>query len=343
MIEVSGDFGMKVYYGDGTRIDLLRHAGAAEMKALLFCIDGESLTPRRLEPILEAFPQAAVFVRAFDRRHLIELRPHDFKFIIREVFELAVTMGREALKLFCVDEEEVGTGRVRISAARRGAARHPGQLRRPPRPQGTDVQPGQSSGRPRSWLVAEIGNGPRFGEPRHDPFDDLVMRTGGAADDEMRLGIDRVAPLGEARRAPRAGPGPSAAAGRDPGSPGPPGFRSRRRARPRCSAPGSSRRVSSLMNAPPPVAITRGGPATRRAMTRRSPSRKCASPWRSKISAIFMPAARLDLLVRIDELHASAFSPAAGPRSTCRRPSGRPGRSIYRVGWAHHPLSGGYT
>jgi hypothetical protein len=31
-IEVSGDFGMKVYYGDGTRIDLLRLAGAAEMR-----------------------------------------------------------------------------------------------------------------------------------------------------------------------------------------------------------------------------------------------------------------------------------------------------------------------
>ena len=120
-IEVSGDFGMKVYYGDGTRIDLLRLAGAAEMKALLFCIDGPSLTPRRLEPILEAFPQAAVFVRAFDRRHLIELRPHDFKFVIREVFESAVTMGREALKLFCVDDEEVA--RVECEYRRRDVER----------------------------------------------------------------------------------------------------------------------------------------------------------------------------------------------------------------------------
>jgi glutathione-regulated potassium-efflux system protein KefB len=120
-IEVSGDFGMKVYYGDGTRIDLLRLAGAAEMRALLFCIDGKSLTPHRLEPILQAFPQAAVFVRAFDRRHLIELRPHDFKFIIREVFESAVTMGREALKLFCVDDEEVA--RVECEYRRRDVER----------------------------------------------------------------------------------------------------------------------------------------------------------------------------------------------------------------------------
>ena len=106
-IEVAGDFGMKVYYGDGTRLDLLRLAGAAEAKALLFCIDGQ-IQPRRLQPVLEAFPQAAIFVRAFDRRHLMELAPLDLKCTVREVFESAVAMGREALGLFCVDEEEAG-------------------------------------------------------------------------------------------------------------------------------------------------------------------------------------------------------------------------------------------
>jgi glutathione-regulated potassium-efflux system protein KefB len=106
-IEIAGDFGMKVYYGDGTRLDLLRLAGAADVKALLFCIDGPPLTARKLEPVLEAFPQAAVFVRAFDRRHLMELAPLDLQFAVREVFESAVLMGREALSLFCIDEEEV--------------------------------------------------------------------------------------------------------------------------------------------------------------------------------------------------------------------------------------------
>jgi voltage-gated potassium channel Kch len=106
-IELSGSFGMKVYYGDGTRIDLLRRAGAAEAKAILFCVDGAGLDARKLEPVLEAFPQAALFVRAFDRRHLIELRSLDLKCTIREVFESAVAMGREALALFCVDAEEV--------------------------------------------------------------------------------------------------------------------------------------------------------------------------------------------------------------------------------------------
>ena len=106
-IEIAGAFGSKVYYGDGTRLDLLRIAGAAESKALLFCMDGDPILARRLEPILEAFPQAAVFVRAFDRRHLMELAPLDLKYAVREVFESAILMGREALSLFCVDSDEV--------------------------------------------------------------------------------------------------------------------------------------------------------------------------------------------------------------------------------------------
>ena len=106
-IEVAGSFGMKVYYGDGTRVDLLRLAGAADVKALLFCLDGSAMTARRLEPILQAFPQAAIFVRAYDRIHLIELAKVDLRYAVREMFESAVAMGREALSLFCEDEEEV--------------------------------------------------------------------------------------------------------------------------------------------------------------------------------------------------------------------------------------------
>jgi glutathione-regulated potassium-efflux system protein KefB len=106
-IELAGTFGSKVYYGDGTRLDLLRLAGAGEARALLFCVDGNALTARKLEPVLEAFPQAAVFVRAFDRIHLMELAPLDLHCTVREVFESAVAMGREALALFGLDPAEV--------------------------------------------------------------------------------------------------------------------------------------------------------------------------------------------------------------------------------------------
>ncbi|MFN3389782.1 MAG: cation:proton antiporter [Allosphingosinicella sp.] len=105
-IELSGSFGMKVYYGDGTRLDLLRQAGAEHAQALLFCIDGNALTARRLEPILEAYPQAAVLVRVFDRLQLVELDPLDLRYTVREVFESAIAMGRAALEALGVDADE---------------------------------------------------------------------------------------------------------------------------------------------------------------------------------------------------------------------------------------------
>ena len=46
MIDVAGEFGAKVYFGDGTRLDLLRQAGAGEAELILFCIDGDQIERR---------------------------------------------------------------------------------------------------------------------------------------------------------------------------------------------------------------------------------------------------------------------------------------------------------
>jgi len=106
-IETSGHFGMKVYYGDGTRIDLLRLAGADEAEAIFFCHeDGSPIPAHRLEGILTTFPQAATFVRAFDRRHVMDISGLDLDFVIRELFESAVLMGRRALTHFGIGDEE---------------------------------------------------------------------------------------------------------------------------------------------------------------------------------------------------------------------------------------------
>lgn len=96
-IEISEEFGTKVYYGDGTRIDLLRTAGAETAEAILFCQNPESLTKSTLEAVLEAFPQAQLLVRVFDRRQVIEFDGLDLAFVQRELFESAVVMGRHAL------------------------------------------------------------------------------------------------------------------------------------------------------------------------------------------------------------------------------------------------------
>jgi voltage-gated potassium channel Kch len=126
-IEVSGSFGLKVYYGDGTRLDLLRAAGADRAKALLFCVDGDSLNARKMQPILEAFPQAAVFVRVFDRRQLMALDGVDVAGTFREVFESAVCMGRQALHRFGLEDQEIE--RVEREFRRRDSERLAGQTK----------------------------------------------------------------------------------------------------------------------------------------------------------------------------------------------------------------------
>ena len=108
-IELSGEFGTKVYYGDGLRIDLLRTAGAETARLIAFCNDNEDgeLSRDALEAVLDAFPQASVMVRAFDRRHLIELRGLDLVLAERELFESAVVMGKAALRASGVDQREI--------------------------------------------------------------------------------------------------------------------------------------------------------------------------------------------------------------------------------------------
>jgi CPA2 family monovalent cation:H+ antiporter-2/glutathione-regulated potassium-efflux system protein KefB len=98
MIDIAGEFGAKVYYGDGTRIDLLRQAGAAEAELILFCIDGDQIQPDTLEGVHEAFPKAAIYVRAYDRRALVKLKKSSAVYVVREVLESAVKMARVAMR-----------------------------------------------------------------------------------------------------------------------------------------------------------------------------------------------------------------------------------------------------
>jgi glutathione-regulated potassium-efflux system protein KefB len=98
MIDIAGEFGAKVYYGDGTRLDLLRQAGASEAELILFCIDGDQIQPDMLDGVREAFPKAAIYVRAFDRRALVKLKTASSVFVVREVLESAVKMARVAMR-----------------------------------------------------------------------------------------------------------------------------------------------------------------------------------------------------------------------------------------------------
>jgi monovalent cation:proton antiporter-2 (CPA2) family protein len=96
-IERSQIFGRQVFYGDGTRIDLLERAGAAEACAIFFCIDDRELDAETLEPLRHRFPKARIFVRAYDRRQALALMPDDGLRVTREVFESSISMAQQAL------------------------------------------------------------------------------------------------------------------------------------------------------------------------------------------------------------------------------------------------------
>jgi monovalent cation:proton antiporter-2 (CPA2) family protein len=98
MIDVAGNFGAKVYFGDGTRIDVLRQAGAAEAELIMFCMDGDQINAELVEGVHEAFPNAGIYVRAYDRRALVRLKPTPASRVVREVLESAVKMARLALE-----------------------------------------------------------------------------------------------------------------------------------------------------------------------------------------------------------------------------------------------------
>src|SRR3546814_12220775 len=85
----------------------MRRAGAEKAQIIAFCIDGDGLDAQALGPVLEAFPPAAVFVRAYDRRHLLRLGSLDLAGTVREVFESAICMGTKAIKILGVSDGEI--------------------------------------------------------------------------------------------------------------------------------------------------------------------------------------------------------------------------------------------
>jgi glutathione-regulated potassium-efflux system protein KefB len=97
MIRAAANFGFKVYYGDGTRLDVLRASGAEHAEAILICVDKPETADHIVQLCKSEFPVAKLFVRAFDRGHSIRLIEARVDYQIRETFESALVFGRNVL------------------------------------------------------------------------------------------------------------------------------------------------------------------------------------------------------------------------------------------------------
>ncbi|MGY1457406.1 MULTISPECIES: monovalent cation:proton antiporter-2 (CPA2) family protein [unclassified Luteimonas] len=121
MIRSAAGFGFKVYYGDGTRLDVLHASGAGSARAIAVCVDDRAAADRIVELARSAFPQARLLVRAYDRAHKLKLVAAGVDVAIRETFGAALMFGEAALRQLDVDPEEAAriTAEVRKLEAER--------------------------------------------------------------------------------------------------------------------------------------------------------------------------------------------------------------------------------
>ncbi|HYO98187.1 MAG TPA: monovalent cation:proton antiporter-2 (CPA2) family protein [Polyangiaceae bacterium] len=121
MIRSAEGFGFKIYYGDGTRLDVLHASGAATARAIAVCVD-DRLAANRIAELAQAeFPRAQLLVRAYDRQHSLHLIQAGVTYQIRETFESAVRFGEAALRELGIPDTEAAA--IALDIRRRDAER----------------------------------------------------------------------------------------------------------------------------------------------------------------------------------------------------------------------------
>ncbi len=96
-IELVKRFGVKVFYGDGGRLDILRAAGAADAQMIIIAVAGGERILAIAELIRRHFPHVTIAARAVDRNHAHDLMALGVTIFERETFRSAIHLGEQAL------------------------------------------------------------------------------------------------------------------------------------------------------------------------------------------------------------------------------------------------------
>ncbi|QIE57028.1 potassium transporter [Pikeienuella piscinae] len=97
-IRLARTFGSEVFYGDATKPDVMKAAGAETADAIFYCIndrEGATLAVQRLK---QRYPHLTIFAAAYDRFQELELRSAGADHVIRETRESAISLAAEGLK-----------------------------------------------------------------------------------------------------------------------------------------------------------------------------------------------------------------------------------------------------
>ena len=106
MIEAARSFGYRVFYGDASRLDLLRTAGAGQAKILVIAVDDVEQSLEIVDLARAHFPQMQIVARARDVTHWNKLRDRGVMRVQRELFESSLRSARSVLELLGQTEAE---------------------------------------------------------------------------------------------------------------------------------------------------------------------------------------------------------------------------------------------
>ena len=98
-------FGLRTYYGDATRPDMMHAAGIDEAKLLVIAIDDKEQITEMVRHVTKHHPHVHVLARAVDRNHVYDLWHAGCRDIVRETFDGSIRMGTSAFEALGVERE----------------------------------------------------------------------------------------------------------------------------------------------------------------------------------------------------------------------------------------------
>ncbi|MCB1383969.1 MAG: monovalent cation:proton antiporter-2 (CPA2) family protein [Notoacmeibacter sp.] len=105
-VRAAQKFGFRIYFGDGTRKDVLEAAGIRRAKIVAVCTHKKGTTDKIIDLIQAEYPNARIYTRAYDRAHTLALRARGVDYEARETFESGLLFGRKTLEALGTGEDD---------------------------------------------------------------------------------------------------------------------------------------------------------------------------------------------------------------------------------------------
>lgn len=127
-IELLRKFGIKTFFGDPTRPDLLHSAGIEKAKTLIVAVDGKEAAVEIVRYARRIRPDLHIVARAYDRVHVYQLFQAGANDIVREMFDASLRAGRYALESMGVSEFDASEAEKEFYSMDRSAVKELAEL-----------------------------------------------------------------------------------------------------------------------------------------------------------------------------------------------------------------------